>query len=234
MGPYTAGAICSICFGLPTPAVDGNVLRVVARLAAYDAVIDLPQTKREVETALKGVYETLPGEERGILTQALMEVGACVCVPGGRPVCEGCPLAGVCKAKSAGEQLLYPVRAPKKQRKRLKKQVLILSAGERYALLRRPETGMLAGLWEFPNRDLSEGEADTPETALVFARTLGAACPRYLGETRYTHVFTHVEWEMTAYRVECEAELPGFVWAAAEEIETRHALPTAFRRFSPQ
>ena len=112
IGDYTAGAVCSIAFSLPTPAVDGNVLRVLARLRADDAPIDLPATKKRVQQELAEIYPTdCPGE----FTQALMELGATVCVPGGEPKCGICPCREFCRGREMWQQL--PVKLPKKAKR---------------------------------------------------------------------------------------------------------------------
>ena len=111
IGTYTAGAIASICFEQPTPAVDGNVLRVIARLTEDFAVIDTPQKKREITAALAAVY---PAGHCGAFTQSLMELGAVVCVPNGVPNCAACPLEPLCRAHKNGTEQLLPVRRGEK------------------------------------------------------------------------------------------------------------------------
>ena len=229
VGDYTAGAVASICFGLPEPAVDGNVLRVVSRLAACPENVDRPVVRRAVREALRPLYS--PGN-CSELTQSLMELGACVCVPNGAPCCGACPLAALCKAHAAGRETAYPVRGEKRPRRAEERLVLVLRHGPRVALQKRPAKGLLAGLWEFPNRPLAPGEAATPAAALAYAEELGAAPCEPLMRTAYTHVFTHVEWRMTAFCLECAAAPEAFAWVTREELETAFALPSAFRPFA--
>ena len=99
IGPYTAGAIASICFEQPAAAVDGNVLRVVARVCNIQSPVDLPQVKKEITSCLQRVY---PAQNRGDFTQSMMELGATVCLPDRQPRCKACPLGGICRARQLG------------------------------------------------------------------------------------------------------------------------------------
>ena len=114
VGDYTAGAICSIAYDMPTPAVDGNVLRVWARLLEDERPVDLPAVRREVREALAQVY---PAGQCGDFTQALMELGATVCLPNGAPLCGSCPMAGLCRAGASGRWRELPCRLPKRTRR---------------------------------------------------------------------------------------------------------------------
>ncbi|MBQ6268236.1 MAG: A/G-specific adenine glycosylase [Clostridia bacterium] len=225
IGPYTAGAIGSICFDLPTPAVDGNVLRVVTRFEADESNIDRESTKKQIAARLKPLYR--PGL-CGVMTQSLMELGACVCVPNGAPHCERCPLAATCRSADGGWMRL-PVRDKKKARRQIEKTVLVLQCGERIAIRKRKGTGLLANLWEFPNYDVPAAEA--PAQAQQAAEALCGTPVTLLGTQRYTHIFTHVEWHMTAYRFACGALPPDCTAATAAELEHVYALPSAFRPF---
>ena len=228
IGDYTAGAIASICFGEPEPAVDGNVLRVVARLCASETDIALPDTKRAVTEALRAVYPT--DGSAGLLTEGLMELGERVCIPNGEPKCLSCPLAEICLGLGAGKQNDLPVKSPKKARKIRPCTVLLLRCGERYAIEKRPAKGLLAGLWEFPNVDgyLSAGEA------LAYAQSLGARPTGVTSAGDATHVFTHIEWHMRGYFVECEAMPAALRWATPAEIADTYTVPKAFRAYLNQ
>lgn len=223
VGDYTAGAICSICFDAPTPAVDGNVLRVAARLTADTRCVDEEKTKRAVREALRAVY---PAGRCGDFTQALMELGATICVPNGAPACAACPLAGVCQSAGGGWKAL-PVRRAKKARRREALTVFILRCGEKTALRRRPDSGLLAGLWEFPN---VPGHLDAA-AAVAQAEAWGVRPLDIERELRRSHIFTHVEWDMRCFYLRCAAAPAGFVWAARAELDGEYALPTAFRMF---
>ena len=150
IGDYTAGAVSSICFGLPEPAVDGNVLRVMARLQEDYRNILSPQCKAGITAQLRKVY---PHADCGMLTQALMELGAMVCVPNGAPHCGACPLAGICMARQQGSTDMLPVREKKINRRTEERTVFVLQCGGRIAIRRRKGKGLLASLWELPNTE---------------------------------------------------------------------------------
>ena len=154
IGDYTAGAICSIAFDMPTPAVDGNVLRVLARVLADSRPVDLPSGGKPGE-ALAAVY---PEGRCGDFTQALMELGATVCIPNGAPQCGRCPLADLCQARATGQWRELPCRLPKRKRRQEDWTVFILDCGGRFALEQRGPSGLLAGLWQFPNVPGTLGE----------------------------------------------------------------------------
>jgi len=224
IGPYTAGAISSICYALPYPAVDGNVLRVFARLTAMQDSIDLPAVKQYVTEALTPLYlEADPA----MLNQALMELGAIVCLPNGAPLCDACPLSHLCQARIMGTQLQYPVRTPKKARRIEVKTVFIFTCGDKLAVEKRDAAGLLGGLWALPNVD---GELDEP-MALEQAADWGVSPIELTYAKQKKHIFTHVEWHMRGYYIQCRTESPQFTWVSAEERSDRVALPTAFRQF---
>ena len=223
IGDYTAGAICSICFDLPTPAVDGNVLRVISRITEDPRPVDLPATKVAVRNALAEVYPT----EAGTFTQALMELGATLCGPNWTPRCEECPCMRFCGGHLHGTAAEFPVKLPKKGKKTEQKTVFILSCDGRYALRKRPETGLLAGLWEFPNIPgtfNAHGALDAVEGFGLRPREISKQLER-------KHIFTHIRWDMRGFYIEVAEAAGDFVWMTAEEIRSFAALPTAFRQF---
>ena len=223
IGLYTAGAICSISFSLPTPAVDGNVLRVVARLTNDDTPIDQPSYQKSVRDALAEIYP----REAGAFTQALMELGATVCGPNRKPQCEACPCEGFCKARKADAAQLLPVKLPKKGRQREEMTVFILSCQGDYALCKRPSTGLLADLWEFPN---VSGKLET-EAALSVVEKMGLKPQEIIQQVERKHIFTHIEWDMRGVYVEIKDKVATYQWLSAEQIRSFAALPTAFRQF---
>lgn len=227
IGDYTAGAIASICFDAPTPAVDGNVLRVYSRLLADDANIDLQTTKKRITRKLQ---ETYPRKNPGIATQALMELGATVCVPNGAPRCDVCPVAEICQARKQDTWRDLPVRSEKKKRKIVDKTVFILLTEDTVALHKRSASGLLAGMWEFPNVDvkLDKQEAVTQVTGWQ------AEPVDLLMQTSYTHIFSHVEWHMTAYYIRCRKTNKKWKWVTKESLDETYALPSAFRPFREQ
>ena len=227
IGDYTAGAIVSICFDAPTPAVDGNVLRVYSRLLADDANIDLQTTKKRITRKLQ---ETYPRKNPGIATQALMELGATVCVPNGAPRCDVCPVAEICQARKQDTWRNLPVRSEKKKRKIVDKTVFILLTEDTVALHKRSTSGLLAGMWEFPNVD-----AKLDKQAAVTQVTGWQAEPLdLLMQTSYTHIFSHVEWHMTAYYIRCRKTNKKWKWVTKESLDETYALPSAFRPFREQ
>lgn len=227
IGDYTAGAIASICFDAPTPAVDGNVLRVYSRLLADDANIDLQTTKKRITRKLQ---ETYPRKNPGIATQALMELGATVCVPNGAPRCDVCPVAEICQARKQDTWRDLPVRSEKKKRKIVDKTVFILLTEDTVTLHKRSASGLLAGMWEFPNVDakLDKQEAVTQVTGWQ------AEPVDLLMQTSYTHIFSHVEWHMTAYYIRCRKTNKKWKWVTKESLDETYALPSAFRPFREQ
>ena len=217
VGDYTAGAIASIAFGLPVPAVDGNVLRVTARITGDSGDISTPAMKKKVTQALAQV---IPLDAPGDFNQALMELGATVCLPNGAPLCEKCPVAHLCRAFQDGRTGELPVKAPKKARRVEKRAVWLIFHGNRVALRRRPDKGLLAGLWEFPN-ELGDGP-------LPGEWGISACSQQYAGQAK--HIFTHIEWHMAlrAAQAETDALPPGWVWASGAELEEQYAVPNAF------
>jgi A/G-specific adenine glycosylase len=223
VGPYTAGAICSICFDLPTAAVDGNVLRVTARYLCDDTPIDLPAHKKAITERLESVY---PAGNCGAFTQSLMELGATVCTPRS-PKCGECPLRETCRAFAEGAAASLPVKHPKKEKHLVEKTVFLLWYGDELALVRREGTGLLSGMWSLPNVD---APLDV-EGALRQAEAFGVQPVSVLRQEHKTHIFTHIRWEMEAFTILCDAKDDRFVWRTPDEIRRRYALPTAFRKF---
>lgn len=226
VGAYTAGAVLSICFERPEPAVDGNVLRVVTRLLCMDAPVTDEKTKREIAALLKSIY---PAGHCGDFTQALMELGATVCVPNGAPRCEGCPVADRCMANAAGKQTSYPVKAEKKPRRHEARTVFILRCGERLAVCKRPEKGLLAGLWQLPD----VCGTLTVQEALGQAQAWGVRPTGIEKTVCRTHTFTHVQWEMMGFYFDCAEPDGRFFWADAQTLAQELGLPTAYRQFLP-
>ena len=223
IGDYTAGAICSICYDQPTPAVDGNVLRVIARVTADETPVDLPAYKKDVSAELTEIYPPRAGD----FTQALMELGATVCIPNGKPLCDACPCRDFCKARAMGIAQELPIRLPKRGRREEEKTVLILSAQERYALVKRPEKGLLAGLWQFPELP---GTMELNDV-LQAAGEMGLTVKDVYRQVDKKHIFTHIEWKMRGFYLEVTEENERFTWLTREQIENDAALPTAFRQF---
>lgn len=225
VGDYTAGAIASICFDLPCPAVDGNVLRVLSRLTGDDRPVNDEKLKKEVRAELA---ESYPPSDRGVFTQAIMELGETVCKANGTPDCAVCPCREFCKSAAGGWANL-PVITPKKERKKERLTLLLLHCGSRLAIRKRPEKGLLAGMWELPNVPGKQ----TGNKVFLQAEEWGCRPVSWKAEKNGRHIFTHVEWDMCCYTVECEEASPAFTWVSAEELENTVSLPTAFRKMLP-
>ena len=220
VGDYTAGAIASIAFGEAVPAVDGNVLRVITRITADSSDIAKPETTANIRTALSGI---IPLDFPGQFNQALMELGALVCLPNGAPLCDRCPLSRLCRAHLEEKTAEIPRKAPKKARRVEERTVCLIFHEGQVALRQRPAKGLLASLWEFPNYLTGEG----------LPWTLNLANMEQAG--RGKHIFTHMEWHMEGVAITLsDRTLPeGWVWADGEALRDRYALPNAFRAFLP-
>ena len=225
VGAYTAGAIASIAFGRPEPAVDGNVMRVLARLFASEEDVLSPRVRKDAEELLRASYPA--GEDAADLTQGLMELGEVVCIPNGAPLCEKCPLGTLCEAAKRGIQEELPKRMPKKERRIEEKTVLILTDGTRFALGKREDKGLLAGLWELPSLP---GKLSAGETGRILTER-GIRWEKILPAGDAVHLFSHVEWRMTGYRVLLSDRPPDYAFPDREELFRDYAVPSAFRRY---
>lgn len=227
IGPYTAGAISSIAFGLPTPAVDGNVLRFLARLTLYEDNILADKSKKYFTEMLKSVYL---GKDVAALTQGLMEIGQYVCLPK-NPRCELCPVANHCLAHREKRTNALPVRLAKKTRKKEDLTVfLIYDRAERLALQKRPKSGLLANLYGLPTTSGTLCEQELPEALALY----GISRFDLLWKTSAVHIFTHAEWHMTGYALRVEALPSDWIGATKEELSSIYALPTAFKKLIPE
>ena len=225
IGDYTAGAIASIAYGEPEPAVDGNVLRVVMRLLACGEDVLAPATREWVSALLREHYPA--GADAGRLTEGLMELGETVCIPNGEPACLLCPLREHCIAHAEGRESAFPVRTAKKERRVEERTVLLLRCGDRFAICRREKKGLLAGLWEFPNLDGSL----SGEEAVAYLRAQGLAPGNCIPCGEAKHVFSHVEWHMRGYLLDCPETGGAYVWETPEAIRAGYSIPTAFRYY---
>lgn len=223
VGEYTAGAVASIAFGQAVPAVDGNVLRVAARVTGDDRDILHSGVRRRFREMMGAV---MPSDRPGAFNQAMMDLGAMVCLPNGTPACSRCPLAEQCEADRLGLQDALPVRRKKAPRRVEDLTVFLLLRNGRAAVRRREDRGLLAGLWEFPH---VPGTLDD----VAAAKTLkgwGMTAVEWRKKLTAKHIFTHVEWRMTGYLLEAAGDGQGLIWADRAELEEL-AVPSAFAKF---
>ena len=237
IGEYTAAAIASIAFGQPVSSVDGNLLRVYARRNLYRENIKEPAAKK---LAYDYYMERMPEERPGDYNQALMDLGATVCLPNGEPECFRCPWADLCEAHSQGMELEVPVVPAKKARRVEHRNVYRVHCGDALLLSKRPDTGLLAGLYEFPNDLLAPEKLTKKQVAELSQKALD----RFLSDNGLTpvsvfplpaakHIFSHVEWHMTGWDIEVErfAHLPSPLFACHLSEVDRYSIPNAFDAF---
>lgn len=226
IGMYTAGAIGSIAFDLQVPAVDGNVLRVLTRLWGDESDILKDKTKKDMG---KRILAFIPKERPGDFNQALIELGATVCVPNGAPDCGNCPWDTVCTAYKENLIDKLPVKKPKKARKIEYRTVFLLETKTQVAIHKRINQGLLAGLWEFPN---VLGKMDTEDVEEQM-RSWGVYGCHYEPAGKGKHIFSHIEWHMEGIRILMEepTSVEDFLWVTKKEVETVYALPSAFEIF---
>ncbi len=226
IGSYTAGAIASIAFGRPVPAVDGNVLRVISRILASREDILKASTKRWMEERLR---ETMPKGAASRFNQGLIEIGAIVCVPNGQPKCGECPLHSICLARQQGLLDEIPVKTPPKKRRIEERTVCILENGAQVGIRKREDTGLLASLYELPN---VEGYLTPDELSKTFG--FGQDLVAELEPLPAAkHIFSHVEWHMKGYRIRLSGPIPdGYIPAEKSQLKDVYPLPNAFARYT--
>lgn len=233
IGSYTAGAIASIAYGKAVPAVDGNVLRVLSRLRMDGEDILSQKTKTRVEKELR---EVIPANRPGDFNQALMELGAMVCLPNGEPKCDECPWEALCQAHHMGKTAEFPKKKAKKARKIEEKTVLVIQDEDRAAFRRRPEKGLLAGMYEFP---VLEGRL-TEDKVLEILGQMGLKVLRIrpIGEAK--HIFSHKEWHMVGYAIKVDElerpEKPEFrqdwIFVDKNEVRENYPVPSAYAAYT--
>lgn len=224
IGEYTAAAIASINFGEPVAAVDGNLLRVAARVSGCGEDIMDAKVRRLFRQRLDAAIDA---NRPGAYNQAMMDLGATVCLPNGAPRCDICPARTVCEAYKNGLTEVLPVRAKKKSRRVEERTVLLLFRDGTIALRKRPDTGLLASLWEFPS---VPGSLDEAGAALALAQ-LGLRAQQLEPAGSAKHIFTHIEWDMKGYFAAVTGENSELFWADASAFDAL-ALPTAFKKYT--
>lgn len=229
IGAYTAGAIASIAFQIPVPAVDGNVLRVTKRIAGSFEDITKDSVKKEL---WQDLMEVMPKDRPGDFNQALMELGATVCLPNGKPLCSQCPVMHLCRAFHEDTVLQIPVKPAKKERRIEDRTILLIEYQDKYAIQRRAPKGLLAGLWELPGL---EGRLN-PEQLSDKLKESGFAAEEIISMGEAKHIFSHVEWHMLGYHVVLsqygkQQESSSLLWAGKEEITEKYSVPSAFSAY---
>lgn len=224
IGEYTAGAISSIAYDEPVPAVDGNVLRVVSRLVGSKKDILDSKTKKEFTQKLK---EIMPKKYTGDFNEGLMELGEVVCIPNGEPLCEKCPLQEICVAKKENLTEEIPVRKQKIKRRKEEKTVFLLEFEDKIAIRKRENTGLLANMYEFPNvnKKIARKEIET----ILQNWCLAGNYNEKIGT--HHHIFSHIEWDMIGYKVQVDSINKEFIWVNKEEILKKYPIPGAFVPF---
>ena len=223
IGEYTAGAICSIAFGQPEAAIDGNVLRVMTRLYADDRDIMSKTLRKEYTESIKQVLKCT---QPNIFNQALMELGAMICLPNGTPKCEQCPIKQHCKAYEKNNVLEFPHKAAKKQRRIENRMMFFILCQNKLALHKREEKGLLSNLWELPN-------ALTEKTNIEQLSQWGINYTAVKDMGKAKHIFTHIEWHMEGYFVNASSfeNSSDFVWVTQYDLQQKYALPSAFSKY---
>lgn len=225
IGPYTAGAIASIAYQVPVPAIDGNVYRVTKRIAgSFDDITKL-SVKKELE---KDLLEIIPKDRPGDFNQSIMDLGATICIPNGKPYCEKCPVMHLCKAYHNGTMESIPVKPAKRSRVVEEKTILVMEYKNRIGIIQRKKKGLLGGLWGFPSID-QHLEMEGIERYLEEQGLIGEV--QRLGQAK--HIFTHIEWHMIGYYIRLN-RLPKdnqIIWATKEELDSRYTLPTAYKKY---
>ncbi len=229
IGSYTAGAVSSIAYGRKVPAVDGNVLRVLSRLKGDERDISQQRVRTAIEEELR---LSMPEERPGDFNQALMELGAVVCIPTGVPHCEECPWENSCMAHLQKRELDFPCKMPKKPRVIEKKTVLVIKDENKAALKKRPKDGLLAGMYEFPCLEghLTDGQV------LEYLKEEGLSVLKIEPLRSSRHIFTHKEWHMIGYAVKVD-ELAenknsgNMIFVEYQEARERYPIPSAYRAY---
>ncbi len=227
IGSYTAGAIASIAYQIPVPAVDGNVLRVITRVSADISDITKQSVKTEIEKVL---IKVIPKGQSGEFNQALMELGATICVPNGDTLCQECPWKKFCRARLEDKIKEIPVKTVKKARKTENKTIFIVKQQGNIVLHKREEKGLLAGMYEFPN---TEGHL-SEEEAVLWIKEQGLSPIRIQKLEKAKHIFSHVEWHMTGYEVwvdELEKDRSGMLYVDIKEAKEKYPIPAAFAAY---
>ena len=217
IGPYTSGAVLSIAFNKKYTAVDGNVLRVFARILGIRENIKEPLIKKEIKD---NVEKLLPMKRVGDFNQGLMEIGATVCLPNGAPTCSVCPFNNICVAYNKGLINEIPAKQQKKKKREEDITVFVIRYNDEFAIEQRPSSGLLAGLFQFP---YIEGHKNHREVSALFP---GAKVQRIQDGK---HIFSHIVWHQIGYEIKVDNKFDKYIWTSKSDIESTYSIPTAFK-----
>ena len=221
IGDYTAGAILSIAYQKSYPALDGNVFRVLTRVFENGVDILSSRGKKEIKDLL---LQILPEQNCSLFTQAMMELGATVCIPNGNPHCEKCPFSCYCLSHLHHKELLYPVKKSKKQRKIERRYVFLITYRDKVLIQKRKNRGLLANFYEFPNVLVTDDTIEVDQ----FLKKFPSCEVEEIGD--YKHIFTHIEWHMIGYLLKVSEQGEG-IWATLEQLEYVYPIPNAFMKY---
>ena len=223
IGAYTAGAILSIAFDIPTPAIDGNVYRVLGRLYKIENSITKNSAYKIYEERLR---KLLPKQNTSDFTQSFMDLGSSICTPKS-PKCSECPLRLECKAYKENKMENYPVKDKKIEQKIEERIVFLFVCKNKVAIRKREDKGLLASLYEFPNTlDLSS--VKEIENTLI-DKSISFLSVTEIGEAK--HIFSHKIWYMKGYVIELKKPLNEFLWVTKGELKNKYSIPSAFSYF---
>jgi A/G-specific adenine glycosylase len=241
IGPYVSAAIASMAFQKKEASLDGNLYRVLSRVSLWEKDINQVHSKRALGLVAQ---EMMPQERPGDFNQALMDLGAAVCLANRVPLCEKCPIIRHCKAHSQGKTDCIPVKTKKKPRKILYKTVFLIQFENQVILVKRPDKGLLAGLWEFPNVEghlSKKGAMKFLKEGGILTESTEETCPDEILEeiTFSKHIFSHQEWHMIGYQVTSSEQHPftgkepylNWQWVKVEALVHSYSIPSAFRDY---
>jgi len=228
IGPYSAGAISSIAFNKKYPAIDGNVLRVIARIFKFQNVLNDKIVKKKIEEKVK---QLLPDKRVGDFNQALMEIGAIICLPKGKPNCLNCPFQFDCMAYREDLLQIIPAKKINNARRIEYKTILLLHYNGLYAIHKRLERGLLSNLWEYPNFEnyLSK------EEVILLLQNEGYSYSNIFDLEEKKHIFSHLEWYLIGYNIEVlsKPKTDLYEWVSLQDIKKVYSIPKAFQYFTP-
>lgn len=227
IGPYAAASIGSIAYNLKTPAIDGNVLRVMTRILEDDRDILNQKVRKDYFEKLKQI---MPNDTRNF-TEGLMELGALICLPNGEPKCDICPMNFLCQSYKNQTMMEYPKKKKEINRKMEEKTILILEYNNKIAIQKRPEKGLLASLYEF----YSLNEPHSVESLKKELEKLEITYEKIIPLGKSKHIFSHIEWKMTGFYILCKKEIKkNFIWVTKEELQNHYSVPKAYSYYAKQ